>query len=259
MQIWPAKAARLGTDVPLGSIFEHYSTPHMCVCGSAGICDVGSQPPDDVQPTAEARAAQTRHRRPRTGFCPGASRLQLLPLSCQWAGRASVTRLHRAVSACMHSAWCRMQGPRSQVTIFDASNKQLPPGKIGEVCIRGPNVTKGYLNRPEANKEAYAGMPAAPELEHEFVMVKRVFDSPPAATRNCCRSCPTGSFSRTCAASMTTRPTSSSGTKYTSPYCHRRRVVPHGRPGLPGRRGLPDADRADQGAHQPRRREDLAH
>ena len=34
---------------------------------------------------------------------------------------------------------------------------QLPQGKVGEVCIRGDNVTKGYLNRPEANEEAFAG------------------------------------------------------------------------------------------------------
>ena len=34
---------------------------------------------------------------------------------------------------------------------------QVPQGGIGEVCIRGPNVTKGYLNNPKANAEAYAG------------------------------------------------------------------------------------------------------
>ncbi len=33
----------------------------------------------------------------------------------------------------------------------------MPAGKVGEVCIQGPNVTKGYLNRPEANEEAFAG------------------------------------------------------------------------------------------------------
>ena len=42
--------------------------------------------------------------------------------------------------------------------ILDQKNKLVPSGKIGEVCIQGPNVTKGYLNRPEANEEAFAGV-----------------------------------------------------------------------------------------------------
>ena len=45
----------------------------------------------------------------------------------------------------------------SQVAILDAENRPVPPGKIGEVCSRGPNVTKGYLNNPAANKEAFVG------------------------------------------------------------------------------------------------------
>lgn len=44
-----------------------------------------------------------------------------------------------------------------QVAVLDNSNKEVPTGKIGEVCINGPNVTKGYLNNPAANREAYAG------------------------------------------------------------------------------------------------------
>jgi long-chain acyl-CoA synthetase len=31
---------------------------------------------------------------------------------------------------------------------------ELPPGKVGELVIRGPQVMKGYLNRPEDNKES---------------------------------------------------------------------------------------------------------
>ena len=47
-----------------------------------------------------------------------------------------------------------------KVTILNEKSQQVPTGKIGEVCIRGPNVTKGYINRPEANEEAFAGQPS---------------------------------------------------------------------------------------------------
>lgn len=44
------------------------------------------------------------------------------------------------------------------MAVLDNNNRLVPTGKIGEVCIQGPNVTKGYLNNPSANKEAYAGV-----------------------------------------------------------------------------------------------------
>jgi len=34
---------------------------------------------------------------------------------------------------------------------------ELPPGEVGELVIRGPQVMKGYLNRPEDDKEALRG------------------------------------------------------------------------------------------------------
>lgn len=44
-----------------------------------------------------------------------------------------------------------------EVAILNLQNKIVPAGQIGEVCIRGPNVTAGYNNNPKANEEAFAG------------------------------------------------------------------------------------------------------
>ena len=44
-----------------------------------------------------------------------------------------------------------------EMRIFDEDDNEMPPGEIGEVVIRGPQVMKGYHNRPEETAEALRG------------------------------------------------------------------------------------------------------
>jgi acyl-CoA synthetase (AMP-forming)/AMP-acid ligase II len=44
-----------------------------------------------------------------------------------------------------------------EIAIMTASGEPLATGEIGEVVIRGENVTAGYLDNPEANAEAFFG------------------------------------------------------------------------------------------------------
>ncbi|KAI0470706.1 peroxisomal-coenzyme A synthetase [Xylariaceae sp. FL0804] len=47
-------------------------------------------------------------------------------------------------------------GQGVEVRILDGRGAELPRGAEGEICIRGDNVTSGYLNNPAANAEAFA-------------------------------------------------------------------------------------------------------
>jgi long-chain acyl-CoA synthetase len=44
-----------------------------------------------------------------------------------------------------------------ELCVQDEQDRPLPDGERGEICIRGHNVMKGYLGRPDATKEALRG------------------------------------------------------------------------------------------------------
>ena len=46
-------------------------------------------------------------------------------------------------------------GQGVDVRILDQDGNEMQQGSEGEICIRGENVTKGYLNNPEANRSSF--------------------------------------------------------------------------------------------------------
>lgn len=48
------------------------------------------------------------------------------------------------------------KGTNVEITIMAEDGKILPVGVVGEVCIKGQNVTPGYHNNPKATEEAFA-------------------------------------------------------------------------------------------------------
>jgi long-chain acyl-CoA synthetase len=50
-----------------------------------------------------------------------------------------------------------LPGIEMDVVSLDDPTKVLPDGEVGEIRIRGPNVTRGYWNRPEETAQAFVG------------------------------------------------------------------------------------------------------
>jgi long-chain acyl-CoA synthetase len=45
--------------------------------------------------------------------------------------------------------------PSTEISIRDAQGNELPLGEIGEICARGPQVMKGYWNRPDETAKVF--------------------------------------------------------------------------------------------------------
>ncbi len=56
---------------------------------------------------------------------------------------------HRTTGGQAGSVGVALPGIEMDVVSLDDPTKVLADGEVGEIRIRGPNVTKGYWNRPE--------------------------------------------------------------------------------------------------------------
>ncbi len=45
--------------------------------------------------------------------------------------------------------------PISDVKVVDEEGREVPRGEIGELCVRGPHVVKGYWNKPEPTAKTF--------------------------------------------------------------------------------------------------------
>jgi len=50
-----------------------------------------------------------------------------------------------------------LPGIEMDVVSLEDPTRVLPSGEVGEIRIKGPNVTKGYWNRPQETKESFVG------------------------------------------------------------------------------------------------------
>lgn len=77
-------------------------------------------------------------------FCQGYGLTETSPFSAFLTPEWAVSKLGSAGQPPLYS----------DTRIVDDDNREVAPGERGEICLRGPNIMKGYWNRPDATAEA---------------------------------------------------------------------------------------------------------
>jgi len=72
--------------------------------------------------------------------------------------------------------------PGVDMKIMDETGREMPTGELGEICVRGPNVMKGYWKQPEETAKAFfgewfrTGDLGTEDEDHYFCIVDRIKD-----------------------------------------------------------------------------------
>jgi fatty-acyl-CoA synthase len=70
---------------------------------------------------------------------------------------AVMKRSEHDVSDLKRLAACGRPVPWVRVCLLDDDNRLVPDGEPGEICVQGPLLMNGYLNKPELTAEVFAG------------------------------------------------------------------------------------------------------
>jgi len=112
---------------------EHFDTTNFdhvesLICGAA-------PPPESLLTLYDQRGV---------AFCQGYGLTETAPFASFLTPEWSLKKLGSAGQPPLYS----------ELRIVDNNNHVIPQGERGEICIKGPNIMKGYWNRPEATAEA---------------------------------------------------------------------------------------------------------
>jgi fatty-acyl-CoA synthase len=77
-------------------------------------------------------------------FCQGYGLTETAPFSAFLTPEWAISKLGSAGQPPLYS----------DMRIVDSNNQPVAPGERGEICLRGPNIMKGYWNRPDATAAA---------------------------------------------------------------------------------------------------------
>ena len=64
---------------------------------------------------------------------------------------------HQGEDYLAHPGSCGPPLPVCEIRIRDPLGADLPPGEVGELCVRGPGLVRGYWDDPEATAETFRG------------------------------------------------------------------------------------------------------
>jgi long-chain acyl-CoA synthetase len=68
---------------------------------------------------------------------------------------SSVTTYNSGINYVQHPDSVGLPVAVCDVKVVDPAGEELPNGEVGELVIQGPNIIRGYWNRPEATAEAF--------------------------------------------------------------------------------------------------------